>query len=198
MDGMQRAEAITNLFKIHNIPRHELMTNPPQQTIDILSNTSVQTLKANYAFIENEYQLSQLIGLFGGKWWKLFYDISYCISTLIALWSYSALFGVSLARNIGISVIAKECDMSIDADDESDGCRALYSFYVCIFWVWTLIVSLMDFTEQQSIQIFATFCRILIIGLMVCTSIGLLYSVWDYNGTSYEYAAITTGLNLHC
>jgi len=73
-------------------------------------------------------------------------------------------------------------------------CRiVLYSLYVCIFWVWTLIVSLMDFTEQQSIQIFATFCRILISLLMVVTSIGLLYSVWDYNGIDYEYASVTSG-----
>ena len=133
--------------------------------------------------------------MFCGKWWKLFYDISFCLTVLISLWSYSALFGVSLARNIGIPAIADACDMSVQGDGES-GCRGLYSLYVCIFWVWTLVLSLMDFTEQQNVQVFATFCRVLIIGLMVFTSIGLIYSGWVYNGTSYGYNTVTTGLTL--
>ena len=128
--------------------------------------------------------------MFGGKWWKLGYDIFYGISTLIALWSYSALFGVSLARNIGIPGIADACDMSLDTEERAEGCRGLYSLYVSIFWIWTLIVSLMDFTEQQGIQIFATAARIAIISLMIFTSIGLIYSSWYYDGATYQLSEV--------
>ena len=112
-------------------------------------------------------------GMFCGKWWKLLYDVSYVLATLIALWSYSALFGISLARNVGIPGIAAACDMNADGDDPDTGCRGLYSFYVALFWVWTCFVSLMDFSEQQGIQIAATVARVLIISLMMLTSIGM-------------------------
>lgn len=143
---------------------------------------------------DNNYPCTQIkyiyIGMFGGKWWKLSYDIFYGVATLIALWSYSALFGVSLARNIGITGISDACDMSLDAEDREEGCRGLYSLYVSIFWIWTLIVSLMDFSEQQAIQIFATGARILIISLMIFTSIGLIYSSWYYDGEAYQLSTI--------
>eukprot|EP01084_Bolivina_argentea_P203253 347178_1 len=190
MDSMQRAEAITILSKQYSISKYDLLNNP-QNTKQVLSGISPQTLRSHYSFIKNEYQLSELIGMFCGKWWKLFYDISYCISILIALWSYSSLFGVSLARNIGMTGISSACDMSADIDRNSE-CRGLYSLYVLIFWIWTLIISLMDFTEQQSIQIFATIARVCIISLMIITSIGLIYSSWYYDGNTYEISTSYT------
>lgn len=121
--------------------------------------------------------------MFAGKWWKLLYDVSYVLATLIALWSYSALFGISLARNVGIPGIAPACDMSEDGDDPNTGCRGLYSFYVAFFWLWTCVVSLMDFSEQQGIQIAATVARVVIISLMMLTSIGM--TMWC---TLYMYS----------
>lgn len=180
MDGMQRAEAITFVCKQHNM---DAMDWRRLSSLDISPNA----LSAHYSFTVNEYQLSSLLGLFGGKWWKLLYDVSYGLATLIALWSYSALFGISLARNIGIPGIAVACDMAEDGDDANTGCRGLYSFYVALFWVWTCVLSLMDFSEQQGVQMAATFARVIIIGLMVLTCIGLIYSNWHYDGRTYHY-----------
>eukprot|EP01083_Nonionella_stella_P015446 43235_1 len=187
MNGMQRAEAITSLSHHFGMTRHKLLTDP-EYTKGMLSGTSPQTLRSLYGYTRNEYQLSELIGMFCGKRWKICYDVFYGISLIIALWSYSALFGISLARNIGIPGISDACDITEGVTAE---CRGLYSLYVCIFWIWTVIITSMDFTEQQGIQVGAAVARICIISLMIITSIGLIYSSWAYDGSEYVMTSPT-------
>lgn len=82
-------------------------------------------IRSEYDMIRNEYPLSELIGIFAGKWWRLTYDVFYGVDMLVALWDYNVLIGLVLARSIGISSISTTCDMDTDSGDS--GCRSLYS-----------------------------------------------------------------------
>eukprot|EP01084_Bolivina_argentea_P101323 181681_1 len=186
VDAIIRAEAITTLIQQHDsciIPKYEIISNGQYVKERLKNKITSEAIQSNYQIIRNEYQLSELIGIFCGKWCRLGYDISFGVSTLIGLWSYNVLFGVSLARNISIPLISSACNM--EQDNQSTDCRALYSIYVLIFWSWTLVITLIDFRHQQWLQVSATIARVIIIFLMVFTSIGLMYSVYYYNGNNY-------------
>ena len=145
IDGMIRAESITTIAKSINIERYDIISNKTyikQQFMENQDLATLENIKENYVIDRNEYQLNELIGMFCGKWWRLAYDVTFGLSTLIVLWSYNVLFGVSLARNIGIPLIASACNME---NDDSTDCRGLYSFWVLVFWVWTLTITLIDF-----------------------------------------------------
>ena len=62
MDGMQRGEALTILANENGLTRTELMYDP-SYTAERLRGTRPHELKSKYAFIKNEYQLSELIGM---------------------------------------------------------------------------------------------------------------------------------------
>lgn len=63
MDGMQRGEALTILANEEGITRTELMYDP-SYTAERLRGTPSNQLKSKYSFVRNEYQLSELIGIF--------------------------------------------------------------------------------------------------------------------------------------
>ena len=94
-----------------------------------------------------QINLFRFTGIFGGFWWRLFYDIFFGICTLTALWSYVTLFGVSLARSFGISSISTACNM--ESSSGTSSCRGLYTLYVCLFYIWSLFASLMGLKHQK-------------------------------------------------
>ena len=103
-------------------------------------------IRDQYIIYRNDYALCELIGIFCGKWWRLAYDISFCLSTMIVLWDYNVLLGVVLARTFPISGINGTCNVE---EDSSTDCYNLYAFWVCIFFVWTLCITLISFQNQK-------------------------------------------------
>merc|ERR1719361_345951 len=122
--------------------------------------------------------------MFAGEWWRFAYDVMFGISMIVALWDYNVLLGLVLARTIGISSISNACNMDSDHDSE---CRSLYSFWICLFFVWSVVVTLIDFKHQKWLQVTSTILRMVVIATMAVTSIGLIYSGWYYNGSDYEW-----------
>ncbi len=62
VDAIIRAEAITTLIQQHDsciIPKYEIISNG--------NKVSPESIESNYQIVRNEYQLSELIGIFCGK-----------------------------------------------------------------------------------------------------------------------------------
>ena len=118
----------------------------------------------------------ELIGIFGGKWWRLCFDLSFCLSLAIVLWDYNVLLGVVLTRTFPIPSISETCNVE---NDNSESCYNLYAFWVCIFFVWTVCITLIDFQHQKwfGFHSFSLFLRVRL-GLTVYFSLSLsLYQV---------------------
>merc|ERR1719295_78047 len=56
-----------------------------------------------------------------------------------------------------------------------------------MFFVWSVLLTLTDFKHQQRFQVSFTMMRMVVIVIMAVTSIGLIYSGWDYTGSYYEW-----------
>merc|ERR1719471_462850 len=69
--------------------------------------TSLSNIRGHYRIKNNDYTLGELIGIFGGKKWRLCYDLSFCLSLAIVLWDYNVLLGVVLTRTFPIPPISE-------------------------------------------------------------------------------------------
>jgi len=102
---------------------------------------------------------------------------------VMELCAYCTLFGVSMARNVGIPGISDACDIT---HAHSSECRGLYSFYIGLFWIWSMFISIQDFPAQAGYQTFSSIMRFFIMFVMLYTSIALMYSSYTYDGTSFQ------------
>ena len=182
-----RAEAVTAVALSFGLNKNEFVDKPDVIISQLRDNINIDDFKDQYdKFYRNEYELNHLIGMFCGRRWRIGYDITFFVAQMISLWSYCALFGASLARTVGIDGISSSCNIELSGYTED--CRLLYTFYSCIFWIWCIILVLMDFTEQMSLQIISFIARIIIIMLIIITSIGLMYGnlYYDIGDGSYH------------
>ena len=136
---------MTTLARGASVDKADLLSYP-ETTKQQLSGTSSDQIRNSLDMVRNEYPLSELIGIFAGKWWRLGYDVFFGVGMLIALWDYNVLIGLTMTRTIGISSISQECNLE---SDDSSGCRSLYTLWVCLFFIWSVVVTLIDFKHQQ-------------------------------------------------
>ena len=183
---MLRAEAITTIAVRYGLRKSEFIDNPSQITDNLRDNVTLGDFQNEMQELNrNEYELNHIVGLFCGKTWRIIYEVSFIINEITALWSYMVLFGASLARIGGISSISTSCD--VETEPNNYNCRLLYSFYICLFWIWCTFIVLLDFTEQRFVQFGSFFVRLLIVLLIVITSIGLMYGDLYYDNSSGRY-----------
>jgi len=196
VEGILRAEAVTTMARSLNIEQSKILSDPQYVREQLIAHPEVASLnniRDGYVIERNDYALGELIGIFGGKWWRLCYDISFILSMIIVLWDYNVLLGVVLARTFPIPGINGTCN---EEDDSSTSCYELYAFWVCIFFVWTVCITLVDFQHQKWLQVTSTIMRLVIIAIMAITAIGLMYSGWYYDGSDYEWDTSYTNSHL--
>lgn len=191
-----RSESITCLATRAGISHDELLSNP-QNTIQVLraSNISTETLKTHYVMNHCDYQLSQLIGIFCGKKWRHAYQILFAVASLVGLWSYFALFALSLSRTISISFISDSCNIQLT--NYTSECRLLYSFFIVVFWLWAIFITSVEFRQQSIFQITITSFRFLSVFLMTMTSIVMMYSYMSYNQISSTFVSNNNESNIY-
>ena len=149
VEGIIRAEAVTTMATSLGIEKSRILEDPEYIKEQFAANpeiTSLDSIRDKYIIERNDYALGELIGIFAGKWWRLAYDISFCLSTMIVLWDYNVLLGIVLARTFPIPGINGTCNIE---DDSSQDCYDLYAFWVCIFFLWTVSITLIDFEHQK-------------------------------------------------
>jgi len=181
VDAMIRARAIKHLAKESEVIGD--FATHPHSVLEQLAGASKESLQAHYALDHIEYELNELIGIFCGKYYRIIYEVLFTIAMVMELCSYCTLFGVSMTRHIGIDPISKACDITQPHTSE---CRGLYSFYIGIFWLWSMFITIQDFPAQAGYQTFSSIMRFIIIFVMLFTAIGLMYSGWSYNGQTFE------------
>ncbi|ETO05209.1 hypothetical protein RFI_32188 [Reticulomyxa filosa] len=148
VNAMYRGEAITTIATQAGVKRDTILTDQ-KTTISSIKGISLRTFQKYYQLQRNEYQMNELMGIFCGRKWKIFYEVSFLIGMMATLWAYSVLFATSLTRVFGVSGISNACE--IDSGDYA--CRNLYNFYVGVFWIWTILICLVNFSEQASFQV---------------------------------------------
>ena len=181
-----RAEAVTTIALRYGLRKSRFINNPELIINNLRDNVTLANFEHELKqFKRNEYELNHICGIFCGKRWRIGYEISFITLTIVGLWSFMVLFGASLARIAGISSISSSCD--IETESNNYNCRLLYSFYVCMFWIWCTIIVLLDFTEQKFVQYGSFFARFSIVLLIIITSIGLMYGNLYYSKDSGKY-----------
>jgi hypothetical protein len=185
-----RSESIAYYATNANLTPKEFL-NQPKLVIETLRRHAINTtqqLQAQYAMNHCRYQLNELIGMFCGRYWRITYEILFGCAVIIQLWSFATVFGLSLTQNISMGTLYS-CNIQ-SVNGYTSGCRALYSIFILIFWVWIMFVTSMNFKHQRWLQIFATFFRFINVVIMSATSIAFLYSNVYYDPITGNFDSI--------
>jgi len=153
----------TGFFEAEIMCRAEVVTKARLQP------NKYDQLKRN---LENEmeirrhaYPMVELCEIFGSRRLKSFYTLAIVLFLFSAAWGYASVFANAFAAYFPVPFLNdfKTCR------DESE-CFGLYSFYILVFAIITVPMSLLEVKEQEAFQIFMTFMRFLLVVVMVGTT----------------------------
>ena len=177
--------------------RSEINDNP-KAILDglIANNITVNDINEDinsYTFDKNEFELNKLLGLFCGKTTRIIYELNIIFVLFTASWYYCVAFCVSMARFVGIESISNSCQIEeYSMSNFDNGCRGLYSFYVLVLYIWTMILVGFEFKAQISVQVISFIIQVFVVCILIfITSIGLMYGNLDYDSDSGKYYEIS-------
>eukprot|EP01084_Bolivina_argentea_P037300 68981_1 len=187
LDTSARAEGLMRLMIIddnQNIEEND--TTPSLLMAQLKGDTNMYKIEPEFEITNRKFEVNQLVGMFLGRKLRRIYEFMTICHVIGACWSYTSVFGSAFAREIGIPFISNKCDISGSDDDVQ--CDQLYLFYVAIFAVLVIPLSIVDMSEQKYIQITMTLLRYVVIFTMSATAILLLYSYFIPNSEGgYDY-----------
>lgn len=115
---------------------------------------------------DRKYEYTELCKIFLGSIGEKAYMTSVGIAVTLQLWGHAAVFALGMAQFLSIS-------NSFEED---------YKLYVVIFGSLVIPLSCLELEEQVEFQIVLSFCRFLVIYLMIQT---VLCASWDSSGHVY-------------
>lgn len=150
-------------------------------------------------FSKNEFEVNKLLGLFCGKKARIFYEILIIFVLFTVTWYFCVVFAVSMTRFVGIKSISDSCEIDeYSISNFTTHCRGLYTFYVFIIYIWTLILVVFEFKSQVSVQLISFILQVFVVCiLMFVTSIGLMYGNLIYNKDTGRYHEMSNYVSGH-
>mmetsp|Transcript_60884 Transcript_60884/g.69620 ORF Transcript_60884/g.69620 Transcript_60884/m.69620 type:complete len:473 (+) Transcript_60884:54-1472(+) len=118
---------------------------------------------------DRKLEVSDLCYLTLGKTGEFLYLFGFSLGKYGGLTSAAILWGTGLSSLISVPFISDTCDIY----DGEFSCRMLYTFWVTIFAIIVLPMTIMDFREQKWIQIASTGFRLSLV-LFMFVSAGLI------------------------
>ena len=172
--------------------------NDPKAILDCLITNNVTLADISNdinsrTFHKNDFEVNELLAMFCGKITRLIYEICIIFALFTCSWYYFGVFSISMTRFVGISTISENCEIeSYSMSNFDNDCRSLYTFYVFLFYVWTMILTLFEFRAQVGIQVLSFSLQVFIVcGLIYVTCIGLMYGNLDYDADTGKYYQIS-------
>ena len=154
----------------------------------------------NYISHHRKFETNMLCGIFLNDYYRKVYEVSICLYLYGALWSYAAVLAASLTDNFPVSFIngGDACDVD---KDHSTGCKSLYWFYLSIFAVFAVPMSIRELSEQKVIQVILAIFRFVALFTMAATSVNAMYGYpnedlpKEYQEGGTPYLSDTPGFN---
>ncbi|CAG9335074.1 unnamed protein product [Blepharisma stoltei] len=119
--------------------------------------------------ITKRIDISEMVEITLGKKWKAVYFYSFVLTFLLTLSSYAVIFSSSLASNLEIGFL-DSCDI-YKCSEFSCECWKTYWFFLAIFSVIVVYLTLVEMNEQKVIQNIITGSSVLNIIIVITLSV---------------------------
>lgn len=161
-EGDDESTRATEATSLANSPMPFYQTNKQQQQQVVLQFNANQSLQKTASKADNSGVLvvgerttdvPEMCRLFLGSTGFFLYTISISLYLYGVLWAYSSIFGSAMAQAL-----------PLHSDDD-------YALYVLIYALFMVPMSMLELSEQITVQLFLSACRFLMIALIVFTPI---------------------------
>lgn len=182
-----RAEAITRYVEELRI---EQKSDSPLRTQIIADRLEIQG-KDLFRISSRRLEMNQISSLFLGYWPSWLYSTSVIFYALGSMWFYAVIFARSLTETVPLSMFVDSgdhCDLSVPLYETTKECYHNYFFYLGIFLILTMFLSLFELAEQKKLQnslsIMAMTCIFIMIITLVVEAIQHPYIAGNDNRTT--------------
>lgn len=164
LETMSRSAALTQAASdyplnetTHLLPHIDNIESPHQQLIHTPNKMRLEVG-------ERKIEVSELCDLHLDKLGRAAYTVCICVYMYSALWIYGAIFSSSLSAHFPLTMAVSDSSTHDAVVNNSS-----YYLYLLLFATFCIPISCMELSEQITLQVILSCCRILMIILMLTT-----------------------------
>lgn len=155
----------------------DLEDNDTEPTTNISLESEVGESTSSTVVTDRKFEVSELCDLFLGKWGRL-YTVFVMLFLYGALWAYCTVFANALAVHLPTKAFGSD-----NAVDKS------YYLYLAIYATFVVPVSLLELSEQISLQVALTVFRIVMLVLMIgSVAVAYFSHTPEFGEISHDYS----------